>query len=118
MTKWFKSVYFGSMRTAVINIKTNPELKLEAQTIAADLGFSLSSLINAFLKNLTRTRTVTFSSAVNEEPSDYLIQALKESEEDRLAGRTSPTFDNANDSIAWLNDPNRKYKYQVQQEVQ
>ncbi len=104
------------MRTAIINVKTDPEIKIQAQTIAADLGFSLSSLINAFLKNLTRTRAVTFSAT--EEPSDYLIQALKESEEDRLAGRTSPTFDNADDSIAWLNDPNRKYKYQIQQEVQ
>jgi len=103
------------MKTAVINIKTDKELKLEAQAIAADLGFSLSSLITAFLKNLTRTRAVTFS--VSEEPSDYLIQALKESEEDRLAGRTSPTFDNVDDSIAWLNDPNRKYKYQIQQKV-
>ena len=104
------------MKTAVINIKTDPELKTQAQAIAADLGFSLSSVVNAFLKNLTRTRTITFSAA--EEPSDYLIQALKESEEDRLAGRTSPTFDNAKDAIAWLDDPNRKYAYQIQQEVQ
>ena len=116
MTKWFKSVYIGNMKTAVINIKTEMELKTQAQAIAADLGFSLSSLINAFLKNLTRTRAINFSAS--EEPSDYLIQALKESEEDRLAGRTSPTFDNADDSIAWLNDPNRKYKHQIQQEVQ
>jgi len=105
------------MRTAVVNIKTDSELKREAQAIAADLGFSLSSLINAFLKELARTRAINFSLSRGEEPSDYLIQALKESEEDRLAGRTSPTFDNADDSIAWLNDPNRKYKYQIQQEV-
>ena len=90
------------MRTAVINIKTDPELKLQAQEIAADLGFSISSLINAFLKELTRTRAVSFSAA-NEAPSDYLIQALKESEEDRLAGRYH-SFSNANDAVAFLDN--------------
>lgn len=89
------------MNTAVINIKTDPGLKLQAQRIATDLGFSLSSLINGYLKQLTRTKTIFFS-ASNEEPSDYLIQALKESEADRKAGRTSPTFTNADDAIAWL----------------
>lgn len=89
------------MRTAVINIKTDPEIKIQAQTIAADLGFSLSSLINAFLKNLTRTRAVAFSAT--EEPSAYLIQALKESEEDRLAGRYH-SFSNADDAIAFLDN--------------
>lgn len=89
------------MNTAVINIKTDPGLKLQAQRVATDLGFSLSSLINGYLKQLTRTKTIFFSAAT-EEPSDYLIQALKESEADRKAGRTSPTFTNADDAIAWL----------------
>lgn len=90
------------MRTAIINVKTEPDLKAQAQAVAADLGFSLSSLINAFLKNLTLTRAVTFR-AVGEEPSDYLIQALKESEADRRAGRYH-SFSNANDAIAFLNN--------------
>jgi len=104
------------MSTAIISVETEPDLKAEAQAVAAELGFSLSSLINAFLKNLTLTREVTFRAA-GEEPSDYLIQALKESEEDRLAGRTSPAFDSADDAVAWLHDPSRKYQYQIQQEV-
>lgn len=99
--------------TAIINIRTEPALKTQAQEIAANLGFSLSSLVNAFLKQLIRTKTVSFSADV-EEPSDYLIQALKESEADRKAGQTSPTFDNANNAIAWLNNPNRKYANQIQ----
>lgn len=98
--------------TAVINIRTEADLKTQAQEIAANLGFSLSSLINGFLKHLVRTKSISFNATV-EEPSDYLIQALKESEADRIAGRTSPTFDNANDAIAWLNDPNRKYANQI-----
>lgn len=97
------------MNTAIINIKTDPQLKKQAQAIASDLGFSLSSLINGYLRQLTRTKTITFS-LISEEPSEYLIQALKESEEDRKAGRTSPTFDNADDAIAWLHDSNRDYE--------
>lgn len=88
------------MRTAVINIKTEAKLKIQAQEIAADLGFSLSSLINAFLKQLARTKSVSFS-AVSEEPSDYLVKALKESESDRKAGRYY-SFSNAKDAIGFL----------------
>jgi len=95
------------MNTAVINIKTDPQVKLRAQKVASDLGFSLSSLINGYLRQLNRTKTVYFST-VSEEPSEYLIQALKESEADRKAGRTSPAFDNTGDAMEWLNDPDRK----------
>ena len=49
----------------------------------------------------------------NEEPSDWLINELKESEKDRKKGHTSPAFDNAEDAIAWLNDPNAKYEDQI-----
>jgi addiction module RelB/DinJ family antitoxin len=86
------------MSTAVISIETEADLKAQAQAVAADLGFTLSSLINAFLKNLTLTREITFRAA-SEEPSDYLIQALKESEADRKAGRYH-SFSNADDAVA------------------
>jgi antitoxin component of RelBE/YafQ-DinJ toxin-antitoxin module len=40
------------MYTAVINVKTHPEIKSQAKKIAEELGFSLSSLVNAYLKQL------------------------------------------------------------------
>ena len=95
------------MNTAVINIKTDAKVKVQAQKIAAQMGFSLSSLINGYLRQLTRTKTVSFT-LNNEEPSDYLIQALKESEADRLAGRTSGPFDNADDAAKWLKSIEKK----------
>jgi len=95
------------MNTAVINIKTNPEVKAKAQKVAEELGFSLSSLINGYLKHLVKTKTVHFNTS--EEPTEYLIQALKESEKDIKAGRVSPSFDNSEDSIKWLNDPSARY---------
>lgn len=96
------------MNTAVVNIKVNPEIKKQAQEVAEELGLSLSSAINAFLRQLIRTRTVTFS--VSEEPSIYMLKALKKSERDIKKGLVSPTFDTAEDAISWLEDPKATYK--------
>lgn len=90
------------MNTAVINIKTEPVLKKQAMTIADELGFSLSSLFNAFLKNLVRTKTVNFSLEDESHPTKFMIDSLKESGCDIKAGRTSPVFSNAKDAIKWL----------------
>lgn len=95
------------MNTAVINIKTNPQIKAKAQKVAEELGFSLSSLINGYLRHLVKTKTVHFNTS--EEPTQYLIQAIKESEKDIKAGRVSPTFNNIEDEFKWLNDPNARY---------
>lgn len=89
------------MNTIAINIKTEPEVKARAQRIARGLGFSLSSLVNTWLKQFVKTKSVTFS-ARDEEPSEYLISMIKRSEEDYKKGNTSPRFDNAKDAIAWL----------------
>lgn len=89
------------MNTATINIKTDPKIKAEAQLIAKELGFSLSSIVNAHLRNFVRTGKISFS-INNEEPSEYLIQALKESEADVKAGRVK-SFEGADEAISYLN---------------
>lgn len=45
----------------VIHIKTDPEVKENAQSAARDLGLTLSDVINASLRNFIRTRQVIFS---------------------------------------------------------
>jgi addiction module RelB/DinJ family antitoxin len=88
------------MSTTVINIKADPKVKAKAQKIASDMGFTLSALINGYLNQLVKTKTVHFS--VNEEtPSEYMIQALRESEEDRKAGRYK-TFDSSDKALEYL----------------
>ena len=88
------------MNTAVINIKTQPEVKLKAQAIAREIGVSLSSLINAYLRQFIRTKKVEFD--LEEEPSPYLIRMLKKSERDIKAGRVSPAFKTGEEAVAWL----------------
>lgn len=90
------------MNTAVINIKTNIIVKKKAQKVASELGFSLSSLINGYLNQLIRTKTIYFS-AVEEIPNEYMIQALRESEEDRRKGRYE-SFDSADKALEYLDN--------------
>lgn len=89
------------MQTTAIYIKTDPEVKAKAQKVAKELGLSLSSLLNGWLRHLIKTKTVTFSAA-HEKPSKYLLKMVKKAEKDRKEGRASPKFDNAEDAIAWL----------------
>lgn len=70
------------MRNAVINIKTDSRVKKEAQEIASELGFSLSGLINGYLRQLINTKSVNFS-LIEEEPSELLIKAIRDAEIER-----------------------------------
>lgn len=89
------------MNTAVINIKTDKNLKTEIQNIANELGISVSALINSYLKQVTRSQKVILT--LDEKPSKYLIEAIKQAQKERKEGKSSPVFDNAEDAIKWLN---------------
>jgi len=88
------------MYTAVINVKTHPEIKNEAKKIAEELGFSLSSLVNAYLKQLIKTKTVVFST-VSEEPSAYMIEMLKQAEKEIKNGNVT-SFSSKEEELDYL----------------
>lgn len=89
------------MSYAVVVTKLDPQTKRQAQKTAAMLGMPLSVIIKGFLKHLIRTKSIEFS-ARDEQPSEYLIQAIKKARENRKRGKGSPIFDNAKDAIAYL----------------
>ncbi|TSC66714.1 MAG: Uncharacterized protein CEO21_97 [Microgenomates group bacterium Gr01-1014_80] len=89
------------MHTAAIYIKTDPEVKLKAQKVAKEIGVSLSSLLNAWLRDFIRTKTVTFSTR-NETPSQYLIDSIKQAEKDIKEGNVSPAFKTGKEAVEWL----------------
>ncbi len=97
------------MNTASILIKIDPQVKAKAQKTAEKMGLSLTSVINRYLKHFITTETITFSTQ-DEIPNERTKKALIQAEKDWKAGRVSPTFDNAEDAIAWLNDPKAKYQ--------
>jgi addiction module RelB/DinJ family antitoxin len=45
----------------MINIKADREVKIKAQKVAKDLGMPLSTVINAYLREFIRTKSVHFS---------------------------------------------------------
>ena len=87
------------MNTAVINIKTEKSTKVEAQKVAENLGFNLSSVLRAYLKEFIRTKRVNFSL---DEPNNYLLNAMKKAEENRKKGKASPIFKDSKSAIKWL----------------
>lgn len=94
------------MNTAVINIKVDPETKSKAQKIAEELGFSLSSVINGYLKQLVRTKKLSFK--INEEDlelSDYAKEMIRQSEENYKNG-DYVSFDNPEDALRFLDTLN------------
>ena len=102
MTGYINAIYYVYMNTAVINIKTDPKVKKQAQKTAAELGFSLSSIINGYLRQFVKSKTIHFS-LNEEEPSEYLIDAIKEAEEDRKKGDYY-SFDNTDDALEFLDN--------------
>lgn len=89
------------MNTAVINIKTEPDVKFQAQLVAKQFGISLSGLVNAYLKQLVRTKKVEFT--LEEEPTEKLMRVLMLAKREIKNGKVSPKFTNSQDAIKWLN---------------
>lgn len=89
------------MSYAVVTTKVDPQIKKEAQMVAAELGVPLSLVIKGFLKQFVKTKTVTFSTE-KEEPSEYLIKAMKQAEKNLKTGRHSPVFKTGEEAVAWL----------------
>jgi addiction module RelB/DinJ family antitoxin len=88
------------MNTAIINIKTDKDLKTEIQKLAAELGISVSALINGYLKQVVKSQKVIFTT--EEKPSKFLIEAIKQARSERKEGKSSPVYDNAEEAIKWL----------------
>lgn len=87
------------MKTAVLNIKIDPKVKKEAQKVADELGFTLSAIINASLKNLSRSKTISFSVL---EPSPRLKKSIKSARLERSRGNSIGPFRDAESMIRSL----------------
>lgn len=48
------------MEKTIINVKTDRNLKQDAQKVARELGLPLGTIINAYLRKLTRDKRVVF----------------------------------------------------------
>ncbi len=88
------------MRT-VMYVKTDKEVKENAQKLASELGLTLSDVINASLRNFLRVRQITFSSIPHLTPE--LEKILGRVEEDIKNKRNlSKRFTRVEDAIKYL----------------
>lgn len=71
------------MAKTILNVKTDKDVKERAQMLAKELGLPLSTVVNAFLKQFIREKTVAFSSGHTMTP--YLEKRLARVEKDITA---------------------------------
>ena len=90
------------MASTLLTIRTDAKVKKQAAHVAESLGFSLSAVVNAYLRQLIKTKRVEFAESY--EPTTYFKRVIAQAEKDRKAGKNmSPAFHTMKDALAWLN---------------
>jgi len=86
----------------VLNVKTDADVKKDAQALAKHLGVPLSVVVNSYLKEFVRSGEFTLSREPVLKPAvaKRLEQAVQDVEE---GTNLSPAFSTADDAMAWLN---------------
>ena len=94
------------MNKVAVNFKTDAATKVAAQSLAADLGLTLSALINAQLKQLIQQRQVLLQAPYPTLPvSRKLAKQLDEVEKEVAAGQVSRPYTNLKQLARDLRDP-------------
>lgn len=71
------------MSYEVISIKVDPTTKKQAQSVAEEVGLSLSAVLKGFLKQFIRNKTITFSVQEEEVPNEYFKRTLAKARKNR-----------------------------------
>ena len=88
------------MKTAVLNVKVDENVKKRAQVVASSFGIPLSTLVNAYLMELAETGQIHFSAVEIMTPK--MERLIEQAEKEIKAGETSGPFENTEDAIAYL----------------
>ncbi len=88
-------------KTTVLNVKIDADLKKQAQELAKSLGLPVSIVVSSGLRNFVQTRSITISDEPHLKP-EVEQELLRLSEQAKKGIDVSPTFDNLEDSFAWL----------------
>lgn len=88
------------MNTTVISVKLDKSVKISAQEVANSAGLTLSSLVNAYLRQVAATRRIELYAP--EPMTPKLEKLIAEVESELKAGKVSKKFDNVEDFLADL----------------
>jgi addiction module RelB/DinJ family antitoxin len=94
--------------STTIHIKTDAQTRDSAKKVAEEFGFTLTSLVNAMLKQVARTRSLTLS--LDETPNQATIEALEQSEADVKAGRVR-SFKSGQEAVSYVRSLIKDDKY-------
>lgn len=86
-----------------MSLKTERKIKEQAQKLASEMGFSLGTLINAFLRQFVKDRSLNFTADPKLELSPEMKSVLHEVELDIREGKNvSPQFSDPQAALAYL----------------
>ena len=83
----------------MMNVKIDKSLKEKAATLADTMGFNLSSVVSAMLRNFVTTQEFSVSLAPKMTP--YLEGVIREVMKEKKSER-SPKFKSHADAVKWL----------------
>lgn len=86
----------------VINFKTEPKVKAQAQKLAAEMGLDLSDVLNVALRNFVKNKIVYINLGEDDKPVEWLVKSVATGRQEIKAKKTSPAFRNAKSARAWL----------------
>ena len=84
----------------VISVKIDKEVKIAAQAMAKDMGLTLSTLINAYLRQVVATRRVELYAP--EKMAPHLEKLISKVELDIKKNGSGPAFHSVEDFVAGL----------------
>jgi addiction module RelB/DinJ family antitoxin len=84
----------------VISVKVDTDVKAAAQEVAKSAGLTLSTLVNAYLRQVVATRRIELFAP--EPMTPHLESLIAEVEAELQAGKASNTFNTAEDFLADL----------------
>ncbi len=85
----------------VINVKTDSDLKKQAQRLADELGLPLSTVVSGYLREFIQNQEITFSQSPRMSP--WLEKIIGDFEADyRRRKNLSPVFSTAKEATVYL----------------
>ena len=88
------------MSTTVISVKLDQNVKTSAQEVAKSVGLTLSTLVNAYLRQVVATRRIELYAPESMTPK--LEKFISEIETELKAGKVSKKFDDVEEFLTDL----------------
>jgi addiction module RelB/DinJ family antitoxin len=88
------------MKTAILNVKVDEQVKKRAQAVAGSFGIPLSTLVNAYLMELAETGQIHFS--VVEVMTPQMEEIIASADKEIKAGETVGPFETTEEAINYL----------------